>query len=69
MSEQYLVALRKHLKPGPKASSHPAIRVHFTTFGSGLIDELDKATRTVFYRVAQEALIDVGVLQWAPALL
>ena len=27
LSEQYLAALRKHLKPGPKASAQPAIRL------------------------------------------
>ena len=36
------------------------IRVHFTTFTSGRIDELDTVTRTVFYRVAQEALNNVA---------
>jgi PAS domain S-box-containing protein len=36
------------------------IRVHFLTFTSGLIDGLDNATRTVFYRVAQEALTNVA---------
>jgi len=36
------------------------IRVHFTTFASARIDELDNATRTVFYRVAQEALTNIA---------
>ena len=36
------------------------IRVHFTTFTSGRIDELDNAIRTVFYRVTQEALANVA---------
>jgi len=36
------------------------IRVHFSTFTSGRIDELDNATRTAFYRVAQEALTNVA---------
>jgi len=60
LSEHYLAAVRQHFKPGPKASPQPPIRVHSTTFASGLIDELDNATRTVFYRVAQEALINVA---------
>lgn len=36
------------------------LRVHFTTFASGRIDALDNATRTVLYRVAQEALTNVA---------
>jgi PAS domain S-box-containing protein len=36
------------------------IRVHFTTFTSGWIEELDSALRTVLYRVAQEALTNVA---------
>ncbi len=36
------------------------IRVHFTTFTSGWIEGLDSALRTVFYRVAQEALTNVA---------
>ncbi len=36
------------------------IGVHFTTCASGRIDELDNATRTVLYRVAQEALTNVA---------
>ncbi len=36
------------------------IRVHFKTFTSGRIDELNNDTRTVFYRVAQEALVNVA---------
>ena len=36
------------------------IRVHFTTFAAARIGELDNATRTVFYRVAQEALANVA---------
>ena len=36
------------------------IHVHFTTFTSGMIEQLNNATRTVFYRVAQEALTNVA---------
>jgi PAS domain S-box-containing protein len=36
------------------------LQVHFTTFTSGRIKELNNATRTVFYRVAQEALTNVA---------
>jgi len=36
------------------------IHVHFTTFSSSKIEELNNATRTVFYRVAQEALTNVA---------
>jgi PAS domain S-box-containing protein len=36
------------------------IRVHFTTFASGKIKELNTATRIVLYRVAQEALTNVA---------
>jgi len=36
------------------------IRVHLTTFTSGRIEQLDGATRTVFYRFAQEALTNVA---------
>ncbi len=37
------------------------IRVHFTTFTAHRIDELDSTSRTVFYRVAQEALANVAL--------
>ena len=36
------------------------IHIHFTTFSSSRIEELNNATRTVFYRVAQEALTNVA---------
>jgi PAS domain S-box-containing protein len=36
------------------------IHIHFTTFTSGRIKQLNNATRTVFYRVAQEALTNVA---------
>jgi signal transduction histidine kinase len=36
------------------------IHIHFTTFTSGRIKQLDNATRTVIYRVAQEALTNVA---------
>jgi PAS domain S-box-containing protein len=36
------------------------IRVHFTSFASGRIDQLASDARTVFYRVAQEALTNVA---------
>ena len=36
------------------------VRVQFTTFTSERIDELNNVTRTVFYRVAQEALTNVA---------
>jgi signal transduction histidine kinase len=36
------------------------IHIHFTTFTSGRIERLTTVTRTVLYRVAQEALINVG---------
>ena len=36
------------------------IHVHFTTFTSGMIEQLNNASRTVFYRVAQEALTNVA---------
>jgi signal transduction histidine kinase len=36
------------------------IHIHFTTFTSGKIKQLNNATRTVFYRVAQEALTNVA---------
>ena len=36
------------------------IHVHFTACTSGRIEQLDTVTRTVLYRVAQEALINVG---------
>jgi signal transduction histidine kinase len=36
------------------------IHVRFTTFTPGKIDRLSNATRTVFYRVAQEALTNVA---------
>src|ERR1035438_2249550 len=36
------------------------IHVHFTTFTSSMIEQLNNATRTVFYRVAQEALTNVA---------
>lgn len=36
------------------------IHIHFTTFTSGRIERLDTVTRTVLYRVAQEALTNVG---------
>ena len=36
------------------------IRIHFTTFTPGRIKQLNNATRTVFYRVAQEALTNVA---------
>jgi signal transduction histidine kinase len=36
------------------------IHIRFTTFASGRIEQLDTVTRTVLYRVAQEALINVG---------
>ena len=35
------------------------IRIHFMTFTSGRIKQLNNDTRTVFYRVAQEALTNV----------
>jgi len=36
------------------------IHIHFTTFSSGKIEQLNNATRTVFYRIAQEALTNVA---------
>ena len=36
------------------------IHIHFTTFTSSKIGQLNNATRTVFYRVAQEALTNVA---------
>jgi signal transduction histidine kinase len=36
------------------------IHIRFTTFTSGRINQLNNATRTVFYRVAQEALTNVA---------
>jgi signal transduction histidine kinase len=36
------------------------IHIHFTTYASGRIERLDTVTRTVLYRVAQEALTNVG---------
>jgi PAS domain S-box-containing protein len=36
------------------------IHIHFTTFTSSRIKQLNNATRTVFYRVAQEALTNVA---------
>ena len=36
------------------------IHIHFTTFSSSRIEQLNNATRTVFYRVAQEALTNVA---------
>ncbi|HKI70283.1 MAG TPA: sensor histidine kinase, partial [Verrucomicrobiae bacterium] len=36
------------------------IHIRFTTFSSGRIKHLNNATRTVFYRVAQEALTNVA---------
>jgi len=36
------------------------IHIHFTTFTSGRIERLTTVTRTVLYRVAQEALTNVG---------
>ncbi|MGA2281896.1 MAG: sensor histidine kinase [Verrucomicrobiota bacterium] len=36
------------------------IHVHFRTFSSSRIEQLNNATRTVFYRVAQEALTNVA---------
>jgi signal transduction histidine kinase len=36
------------------------IHIHFKTFTSGRIRQLNNATRTVFYRVAQEALTNVA---------
>jgi signal transduction histidine kinase len=36
------------------------IHIHFRTFSSSKIEELNNATRTVFYRVAQEALTNVA---------
>jgi signal transduction histidine kinase len=36
------------------------IHIHFTTFTSGRIKQLNNATRTVFYRVTQEALTNVA---------
>jgi PAS domain S-box-containing protein len=36
------------------------IHIHFTTFTSSRIKQLNNATRTVFYRIAQEALTNVA---------
>jgi signal transduction histidine kinase len=36
------------------------IHIHFTTFTSSKIKQLNNATRTVLFRVAQEALTNVG---------
>jgi signal transduction histidine kinase len=36
------------------------IHIRFTTFTSGRIEQMDTVTRTVLYRVAQEALTNVG---------
>ena len=36
------------------------IHIHFTTFTSGKIEQLNNASRTVFYRIAQEALTNVA---------
>ena len=36
------------------------IHIHFRTFSSSRIEQLNNATRTVFYRVAQEALTNVA---------
>jgi signal transduction histidine kinase len=36
------------------------VHIHFTTFTSGRIERMDTVTRTVLYRVVQEALTNVG---------
>jgi PAS domain S-box-containing protein len=41
-------------------SKRTGIHVHFKTFTSGRIKQLNSATRTVFYRVAQESLTNVA---------
>jgi len=41
-------------------SRETGIHIRFTTFTSGRVDELDTARRTVFYRIAQEALNNVA---------
>jgi signal transduction histidine kinase len=50
-------ALHSHLKEFAKRTG---LRVHFTAFTAGRIEELDGARRTVLYRVAQEALNNVA---------
>jgi signal transduction histidine kinase len=41
-------------------SKRTGIHIHFRTFSSSRIEQLNNATRTVFYRVAQEALTNVA---------
>ena len=41
-------------------SRRTGIHIHFRTFSSSRIEQLNNATRTVFYRVAQEALTNVA---------
>ena len=50
---------RLALRPQTLKLLRTAIRVHLKTFTAGRIGELDNTTRTVFYRVAQEALTNV----------
>jgi signal transduction histidine kinase len=50
-------ALHAYLKEFTKRTG---IHVHFKTLASGKIKQLNNATRTVFYRVAQEALTNVA---------
>ena len=50
-------ALHSYLKAFTKRTG---LHIHFTTFTSGQIKQLNNATRTVIYRVAQEALTNVA---------
>jgi PAS domain S-box-containing protein len=50
-------ALHAYMKEFTKRTG---IHIHFTTFTSSRIRQLNNATRTVFYRVAQEALTNVA---------
>ena len=50
-------ALHTHMKAFTKRTG---LHIHFTTFTSGRIKQLNNATRTVLYRVAQEALTNVA---------
>jgi signal transduction histidine kinase len=50
-------ALHSYMKGFTKRTG---IHIHFTTFTTSRIKQLNNATRTVFYRVAQEALTNVA---------
>jgi signal transduction histidine kinase len=50
-------ALHSYVKDFAKRTGLP---IHFTSFTRGRMEQLDSARRTVLYRVAQEALINVA---------